>query len=238
MNKPLLSIVMPVKDEKENIEWVITEIAKYLKPRHEILVVYDTDTDNTLPVVRRLQKLYANIKIIKNNYGKGVVAATLKGFDKSNGEILVMMAADRTDDVKTLNIMYKKILQGYDIICPTRYSKGGKVVGKTSIKSLLSRLAGTTTPFILNIPTSDLTYSYKMFKKEILKNIKIESKGGFEFAEELLIKAHHLGYKIIEVPTLWIDRTYGKSKFKLMKWLPRYIYWYTWGFKKRIGIVR
>ena len=72
--------------------------------------------------------------------------------------------------------------------------------------------------------------------EEILKNIKIESKGGFEFAEELLIKAYFKGYKVCEVPTVWIDRTFGKSKFKLFKWLPKYAYWYLWGIGKRLNL--
>lgn len=229
-----ISVVMPVKDEKDNITWTINNIVKYVKPQYEIIVVYDSDKDSTIPVVKKLITKYPNVRLIKNDYGPGVVKATLKGFDEARGNILIMMAADRTDDPKTINIMYQKIIDGYDIVCPTRYSKGGKVVGKITIKSILSRLSGISTPYILGIPTSDLTYSYKMFKKEILKKIKIESKGGFEFAEELLIKAYFSGYKITEVPTLWVDRTYGKSKFKVAAWLPRYLYWYLWGLSQRI----
>jgi len=225
---------MPVKNEKDNITWTINNIVKYVKPQYEIIVVYDSDKDSTIPVVKKLITKYPNVRLIKNDYGPGVVKATLKGFDEARGNILIMMAADRTDDPKTINIMYQKIIDGYDIVCPTRYSKGGKVVGKITIKSILSRLSGISTPYILGIPTSDLTYSYKMFKKEILKKIKIESKGGFEFAEELLIKAYFSGYKITEVPTLWVDRTYGKSKFKVAAWLPRYLYWYLWGLSQRI----
>ncbi|OGM33522.1 hypothetical protein A3D00_00110 [Candidatus Woesebacteria bacterium RIFCSPHIGHO2_02_FULL_38_9] len=229
-----ISVVMPVKNEKDNITWTINNIVKYVKPQYEIIVVYDSDKDSTIPVVKKLITKYPNVRLIKNDYGPGVVKATLKGFDEARGNILIMMAADRTDDPKTINIMYQKIIDGYDIVCPTRYSKGGKVVGKITIKSILSRLSGISTPYILGIPTSDLTYSYKMFKKEILKKIKIESKGGFEFAEELLIKAYFSGYKITEVPTLWVDRTYGKSKFKVAAWLPRYLYWYLWGLSQRI----
>ena len=73
-----------------------------------------------------------------------------------------------------------------------------------------------------------------MFRKQILDKINIQSKGGFEFAEELLIKSHFQGAKIIEIPTLWVDRKYGKSKFKLITWLPRYLYWYLWGMAQRL----
>jgi len=234
MNKIKLTIVAPVKNEKNNIEWTITEIEKFVKPSHEILIIYDSDRDTTLKVAKKLAIKYKNIKLIKNNYGNGVLNATKKGFDLAKGDAVVMMAADRTDDPKTINLMYKKINEGYDMVCPTRYSIGGKVKGKLSLKSVLSRFAGLSTPYLLGIPTSDLTYSYKMFRKNILNNINIESKGGFEFAEELVIKSYLKGYKICEVPTVWNDRIYGKSKFKLQNWLPKYIYWYVFGVVGRI----
>jgi dolichol-phosphate mannosyltransferase len=234
MEKLELSIVAPVKNEKNNIEWTITEIEKYVKPSHEILIIYDSDKDTTLKVAKKLAIKYKNIKLIKNNYGNGVLNATKKGFDLAKGYAVVMMAADRTDDPKTINLMFNKIKAGYDLVCPTRYSKGGKVKGKLNLKSVLSRFAGLSTPYLLGIPTSDLTYSYKMFRKNILNNINIESKGGFEFAEEIVIKSFLNGYKICEVPTEWNDRIYGKSKFKLLNWLPKYIYWYIFGVIGRI----
>jgi len=75
-----------------------------------------------------------------------------------------------------------------------------------------------------------------MYKKEVLKAIKIESSGGFELSEEIVIKAHFAGFKITEVPTVWYDRTSGQSRFKFKEWLPKYIYWYLWGIKKRLGL--
>jgi dolichol-phosphate mannosyltransferase len=233
--KDLLSIIAPVKDEKDNIEWTVKNIRKIVKPNYEILIIYDSKDDSTLPVVKKLMKKDKRIFLKRNKKGRGVLNAIKTGFEEAKGNILVMMAVDRTDDPKTINTMHKKIIEGYDMVCPTRYSIGGKVEGKISIKSLLSRISGISTPVLLGIPTSDLTYSYKMFKKEILEDIKIESKGGFEFAEELLIKAHFAGYKITQVPTYWVDRKYGKSKFLLKAWLPRYLYWYFWGIRKRIN---
>ena len=237
IKRPLISIIAPVKNEKGNLEWTVNEIFKYVKPRFELLIVYDDPKDNTLPEALRLLQIHKNIRLIKNNYGKGVLNAIKKGFDLSKGDVLVMMAVDRTDDPKTINRMYIKIQNGFDLICPTRYSIGGKVIGKITIKSMLSKLSGITTPHLLGIPTSDLTYSYKMFKKIVIRSIPINSKGGFEFAEELVIKAYLKGYKICEVPTVWRDRSYGKSKFELIKWLPKYIYWYLFGIVGRIKLI-
>lgn len=144
------------------------------------------------------------------------------------------MAADRTDDPETINHMYKKISGGYDIVCPTRYGSGGTVKGPLTVKSLLSRMAGLSTPFVLGIPTTDLTYTFKMFRKNIMNTIHIESEGGFEFSEEMVIKAFAAGYSVAEIPTRWVDRAFGKSKFQLTTWLPGYVYWYIWGIGARV----
>lgn len=234
MRNPFLTIIAPVKDEAYNISWAIEKIKKTVKAKREILIVYDSNDDNTLPIAKRLKEKNKDIRLLKNTLGPGVLNAIKMGLKNARGNIIVIIAVDRTDDPRAINKMYKKILEGYDIVCPTRYSKGGKVVGQITLKSLLSRFSGITAPYLLGIPTSDLTYSFKMFKKDVLSKIKIESMGGFEFAEELLIKSHFAGFKITEIPTLWIDRKYGKSKFKLAAWLPRYIYWYLWGISKRI----
>ena len=144
------------------------------------------------------------------------------------------MPGDLADDPRTINNMYKLAKQDYDIVCGTRYSKGGKQLGGGLIKTVLSRIAGRMTPILLGIPTSDLTNGFKMYRNSLLDKINIESQGGWEFAMEILIKAHFMGFKITETPSTWTERSSGKSKFKLYKWLPRYIYWYWWGLSQRI----
>jgi hypothetical protein len=67
-----------------------------------------------------------------------------------------------------------------------------------------------------------------MYSKKLFKSIKIESEGGFELAMEMTIKAYAMGFKIAEIPTIWHDRTAGKSKFKLAKWAPSYMRWYSY----------
>ncbi len=228
-----VTIIAPVYNEKENIAWTIKNLSRNVDIKYEVLVVYDSAKDNTLPILRKLQKQHKEIRVVKNIYGKGALNAIKTGIKRSKGNILVVMSCDRTDDPRAIEKMYKELGKGFDIVCPTRYSKGGKVIGDTSLKSVLSRLASVTTPYILGIPTSDLTYSYKMFRRDILNEVTIESKGGFEFAEELLVKAYHKGYRITEVPIIWRDRVYGKSKFKLLEWLPRYVYWYLWALGMR-----
>lgn len=238
MISPSLSIVLPVYNEGENITKQIEELERVIKYKHEILVIYDLEQDTTVPYIYKLQKKYKSLRSVKNIFGRGVINAVKTGFLKFSGDAVVVMPADLADDPETINKMFKKYMSGFDIVCATRYAKGGRKMGGGILKTALSRIAGIMTPLLLGIPTTDIANGFKMYRKKVIESIKIESTGGWEYSIEMVIKAHHMGFVIGEVPTVWRDRTSGKSKFKLLKWLPKYIRWYLWGILLRLNINR
>jgi hypothetical protein len=73
-----------------------------------------------------------------------------------------------------------------------------------------------------------------MYTKTVLDSIEIQSRGGFEVGMEITIKAFFKGYKITEVPTVWQDRSAGESRFRLLKWVPKYIHWYLFAIKTKL----
>ncbi len=229
-----ISIVLPVFNEGGNIEEQIKLIESGVSEKHEILVVYDFDGDNTVDAVKRIQKIYKNLHLVKNLYGRGLIKAVKTGFKKASGNFVVVMPADLADNPKTIEKMYEMAKDGFEIVCATRYSRGGAKIGGPFLKTLFSKTAGLATPFFLGINITDIANGFKMYKKNILKEIKIESTGGWEFSTEIIVKAHNLGYKITEVPTVWKDRVVGKSKFKLLRWLPKYMRWYLLGLWWRV----
>ena len=79
--------------------------------------------------------------------------------------------------------------------------------------------------YIAGIPFKDCTNAFKIFSKSLKKKIKLESTKGFTFALELTAKSHILKCKIYEIPSIWIEAPNRKSNFKIIKWLPYYIYW-------------
>jgi len=122
--------------------------------------------------------------------------------------------------------MYALYQQGADVVSAARYAPGGRQVGGPLIKRTLSRVAGMSLKLVGGVPTWDATNNFKLYRKTFLDRVQIESVGGFEIALELTVKAHQMGLKIAEIPAVWTDRVAGKSNFKLMKWLPRYLRWY------------
>ena len=167
-----------------------------------------------------------NIHLVKNKYGKGALNAIKTGFEAVNDGVVLVAMADLSDDFTKVDEMFRKINQGYDIVCGSRYMRGGKQIGGPLLKRFLSRMAGVSLYYLAGIPTHDATNNFKMYTKKVLNEIKIESKGGFELAVEVVVKAFLKGRKITEVPCVSPDRQAGEAKFKLWKWLPHYLRWY------------
>lgn len=223
----MLDIVVPVYNEKDNIRKTIEEIENKVKTPHNILIIYDFEEDNTLPVVKDIMAKQANIKLIKNMYGRGVLNAIKSGFASAKNEAVLVTMADLSDDLSNVDAMYKKLeKEGYDIVCGSRYMKGGEQLGGPQVKSFLSRMAGLSLHYMFGFPTHDVSNSFKMYRKAVLDKIKIESTGGFELGMEIVVKAYKNGYKITELPTRWADREAGQSRFKFWAWLPKYLHWY------------
>ena len=227
-----LSIVMPVYNEGLVIKETVSRVESAVKTQHELLIVYDMDSDTTIPPVKKLQKKYPNVKLVKNK-SKGALNALKSGIEKASGDVISIMMADLTDDPRVLNQMVKKYDQGFDIVAASRYMKGGKQIGGPLVKKFLTTTAGLSLYYLVGLPVHDATNSFRLYSKKFLDNVKIESDGGFELAIELTVKAHFRGYKVTEVPTIW---TYlaKESRFDMKKWLPKYFKWYLWAVNQKL----
>ena len=225
----LLNIIIPVFNEGENIRKTLSEIKEKIHHKNvKISIVYDFVEDNTVPIVKDIieKDSLTNVILLKNKYGKGVLNAIKTGFESiTEGAALVIMA-DLSDDLIVVDSMINMFVSGYDIVCGSRYMKGGQQKGGPLFKKILSRLAGVSLYYLIGIPTHDVTNSFKLYGKKVLDNIQIKSTGGFELGMELVVKSYLKGFKIGEVPSCWQDRAFGQSNFKLWKWLPSYMYWY------------
>lgn len=223
---PELSIVVPVYNEGEAVEPVLRRLAASVATSHEILVVYDSPDDPTLPVVRRLETELGSLRGLPNDRGPGVLNALKAGIASSRGEFVLITMADGSDEPEVIDRMVEIARSGADLVAGSRYMPGGCQVGGPRLKRLLSRTAGLTLRWIGAIPIHDPTNNFKLYRRSLLDSIEIESQGGFELALELTVKAALGGHRLAEVPTVWRDRTAGRSNFRLRAWLPHYLRWY------------
>ena len=232
-----LSIVLPVYNEGANIEWVLRGIDEKVKARpREILVVYDFEEDDTLPAVRVLQEQIPDLRLHRNDRGRGVLNALRSGFAAAAAPNVLVMMADGSDEPEVVDSMLGLAAQGADLVAGSRYMPGGGQEGGPLLKRTLSRLAGLSLHWLAGVPIHDPTSNFKLYSRRLLDRVTIESEAGFELALELTVKAYLMGMKLAEVPTTWHDRTAGESRFRLWKWLPHYLRWYFKAFRRRLGL--
>ena len=225
MTSHKLDIIIPVYNEGENILDVLRALKKEAKTPFRVLICYDFDEDNTLPVLRRAKNLGFEIALVKNP-GSGVHRAIMAGFEAAVAPAVLMFPADEAYNVGIIDAMYKKFEEGNDVVVASRFMKGGKMSGGPPAKSLIVRTASFTLRTLGGFPASDATYGLRLFSKKLLDTVHIESTAGFTYAVELLAKCHRLGWGVAEVPAQWIRREKGSSRFNLKKWLPHYARWF------------
>jgi len=229
-----LTLVIPVYNEGANFPPLWAALSSQIRSHFRALVVYDFDEDNTVPVVQKIiSQGERRLVLVKNDVGRGVVGAIRTGFNHvDRGPVLVVMA-DLSDDLSQVDTMLDYYRQGYQVVVASRYMPGGKLLDAPKLKGLMSRLAGLTLHWFRRIPTHDATNAFKLYDGQILKDMTIESKAGFELNLELTVKAFLAGCSMVEFPTTWHGRTQGESRFRVWAWLPQYLKWYFHAFRPR-----
>jgi glycosyltransferase involved in cell wall biosynthesis len=232
--EPELAIIVPVFNEGRAVEPVLAALASSVRTAHEILVVYDFDTDTTVPVIDELATRFPAIRGHRNELGRGVLKAMKSGIAASRGDYIVITMADGSDEPERIDEMVGLARDGAQVVAASRYMRGGRQIGGPALKRTLSRAAGLSLNAFAGVATHDATNNFKLYTRSFMDSVTIESVAGFELALELTVKAHLAGLRIAEVPTTWRDRTAGTSNFRLRKWLPHYLRWYAVAFGGRL----
>jgi glycosyltransferase involved in cell wall biosynthesis len=232
MKTPDISIIIPSKNENEQIISTLTRLNDYVNLNFECLIVVDSTKDTTIQSVKKFCSKHKNYRVLINSDSSGPASAIKFGIQQSLSSTCVITMADGSDDPKIIADLAQLIERGVAIAVASRYMPGGQQIGAPFIKSLLSRVAGKSLYFLRRVGTRDATNSFKAYSKEFIDFVGIESEYGFEMAIELVAKAKVYGYPVAELPTIWLERETGKSSFKLLKWLPKYLHWYLYAFKR------
>jgi len=234
----MLHFIVPVFNEHENFPRLVAEIERCAPRPYKLLMVYDFDADSTLPVARELAATRPELALVHNRLGRGPANAIRAGFAAvASGPACVVMA-DLSDDLTILPQMLAAYRDGAQVVCPSRYMRGGRQIGGPLLKKTLSRLAGLTLQWLARFPVHDATNNYRLYDAALVREVGIESERGFEIALELTAKAFARGCRIVEIPSTWRDRTAGQSNFRLFRWLPYYLRWYWYALRHAGGARR
>jgi dolichol-phosphate mannosyltransferase len=233
--KPRVSVVIPAYDEGEHIVPCLDRIFEAVTLPCEVLVVYDSPDDTTAPYLEKYAREEPRLVPTLNTYGCGPAKAIRFGVDHASSDVVVVTMADGSDDPQQVDAMTSLVERGVVIAAASRYARGGRQVGGPAFKAFLSRMAGLTLHWFARVGTRDATNSFKAYSTDFLRNVGIDSDAGFEMGIEMVAKARRLRLPVAEIPTVWLDRAFGASRFRLRAWLPRYLRWYLFAFGPRLS---
>jgi dolichol-phosphate mannosyltransferase len=211
-------VIIPTYNEKENIEKIIRKVFSLTKSFH-ILIVDDSSPDGTNDIVRHLQKefegkLFLLSRKIKNGLGRAYIAGF--GFALENGyNYIFEMDADFSHNPDDLIRLYNACaIDGADMSIGSRYVKGGGVKNWPINRLLLSYFASLYVRIVLWVNIKDTTAGFKCYNRKVLQAINLQEIKfvGYAFQIEMKYKTSKLGFKIKEVPIIFVDRIEGYSK--------------------------
>ena len=239
--KKNLSIILPVYNENESLELMVKILTHSLEFEHEIIVVYDSLDDQSVPMAKKLENDFNSVKSIHNKIAHGVKYAIQSGLSIAKFDVVLISAVDEIFPILEINKMLEKMInENYDLISGTRYKLGGQRLGGSLVGRILSVLANYSFKIITNFPLSDSTTGIKMIKKDCLNKINLTfNPVGWSCAFEISIRAYLQNFKIGEVPLKSVDRLFGgSSTFNPGSWIVEYFKLYIWGvfeiYKKKI----
>ena len=234
LSDPRVSVVVPAYNEGDDIVPVLDRLFEAVHLSCEVLVVVDTEQDNTIPVAEEYALKEPRLRCLVNTYGPGPANAIRFGIEAAAAPVAVVTMADGCDDPTQVDELVRLVERGVAVAAASRYMAGGQQVGGPYLKGMISKLAGRSLRVFARIGTRDATNSYKAYSTQFVREVGIESRAGFEIGIELTAKARRLRMPVAEIPTIWLDRQAGVSNFKVAQWIPKYFKWYRFAFGPRM----
>lgn len=212
-------VIIPTYNEKENIENIIRAVFALPKSFH-ILIIDDGSPDGTASIVRGLmQEEFADRLFMVERQGKlGLGTAYICGFKwalEHGYDFVFEMDADFSHNPEDLPRLYQACAdEGFDVAVGSRYVSGVNVVNWPMGRVLMSYYASRYVQFVTGIPVRDTTAGFKCYRRRVLETVDLDAVRfkGYAFQIEMKFTAYKLGFKIKEVPVIFVNRREGTSK--------------------------
>ena len=220
MEKSDSIVIIPTYNEKENIESIIRAVLGLKEHAFHILVIDDGSPDGTASIVKRLmaEEFKYELHLVERQGKLGLGTAYIAGFKwaiEHGYEYVFEMDADFSHDPKDLPRLYSACAcEGYDVAIGSRYVSGVNGVNWPMGRVLMSYYASKYVRFVTGVPIHDTTAGFKCYRSRVLQTIDLDAIRfkGYAFQIEMKFTAYKLGFKIKEVPVIFVNRRLGTSK--------------------------
>jgi dolichol-phosphate mannosyltransferase len=210
-------VIVPTYNERENIERLLNKVLGLDHDFH-VLIIDDGSPDGTANIVKSIQKHYPDRLFIEERKGKqGLGTAYIHGFNwavKNHYDYIFEMDADFSHNPDDLIRLRQACVEGADVAVGSRYVSGVNVVNWPMSRVMMSYFASVYVRFITRINIQDTTAGFKCFKRKVLETVNLDKIKfvGYAFQIEMKYTAIKHGFKVVEVPIIFTDRTVGTSK--------------------------
>ena len=222
-------IIFPTYNERENIEKIVHAVLP-LDARINVLIVDDNSPDGTGQLADRLAEQESNVFVLHREKKEGLGRAYIAGFKwaiENQFDFIFEMDADFSHGPEYIKDFLREI-QNNDLVIGSRYISGVNVINWPMSRLLLSYFANVYTRIVTGLPLRDATGGYKCFRRQVLEAVNLDDvrSTGYSFQIEMSLRAWKKGFKIKEIPIVFVDRIAGASK--MSKKIVREAIWMVW----------
>lgn len=232
-----LSIIIPCRNEEENIKETITHIENVIKDQienYEFIIINDFSNDSTLELVQKISNINPKVKPFNNNK-IGLGGAINMGINNALNKFTVIVMADLSDSPQDILLYYNEIRdKNLDAVLGTRFSVNSKVTDYPKKKLILNRIFNYVVKFLFWQKYDDYTNAFKIYKTASLKEIRPIVSENFNIFLELPLKIITRKYQFSIVPISWKNRTKGEAKFKFKELGSKYLFTLLYCFLEKI----
>ena len=229
----LYSIIIPARDEEGSIVGTVEHLHVEMNLNqipHEIVVVDDGSKDTTWRLLQEMTARIPTLRPVQNPGPHGFGRAIVYGLDRAQGDAVVIMMADASDDARDAARYWQLLNTGYDCVFGSRFMPGGGAIDYPRVKLFINRMANLFVKTIFRTKLNDTTNAFKAYRKAAIDGCRPILSPHFNITVELPLKAIVRGYSWTVMPITWRNRRAGESKLKIREMGSRYLFicLYVW----------
>ena len=210
----MITVIIPTFNERNNTLVIADRINKVMGASDYEVLFVDDSTDDTEQILKSLSRRDPHVKYIHRDNERGLATAVVRGFKEARGDIVAVMDADLQHPPELLPLMVEGIMNGHDIVIPSRFIPGGDDGGLNFFRKMISftarRIASISLKSLRHL--TDVTSGVFMIRKEVIHDAQL-SPIGWKILIEILVKGHY--QSILEIPYAFQARSIGDSKMSI-----------------------